>query len=58
MYEEDEEIATTKDDKTCQQCGLRQYNDICVNCNIPIIEEDEKEKTKDDDDDYDRRERR
>lgn len=57
MYEEDEEIATTTDDKTCQRCGLRQYNDICVNCNIPI-EDDEKEKTKDDDDDYDRRERR
>jgi hypothetical protein len=55
MYEEETEVENS-DDKTCQNCGLRQYTDVCVNCNIPI--EEEKEKTPDDDDEYDRRERR
>ena len=55
MYDEETED-TSGDDKTCQNCGLRQYTDIWTNCNIPI--EEEKEKTPDDDDEYDRRERR
>jgi len=55
MYNEEED--QNSDDKTCQNCGLRQYNNICANCGTPI-ETEEKEKTPDDDDEYDRRERR
>ena len=56
MYDENEE--TKQEDITCPFCGLRQYNDICARCGIPLKEEEEKEKTKDDDDEYDYRERR
>ena len=51
------EEETKEEDKTCPECGLRQYGDFCANCNV-LLENEEKEKTKDDDDEYDRRERR
>jgi len=54
---DDEEIIEKSDDKTCPQCGLRQYGDSCANCDV-LLENEEKEKTKDDDDEYDWRERR
>ena len=56
MYDQEKEEASN-DDNVCPQCGLRQYNKTCVNCEI-LIENEEKEKTKDDDDEYDWRERR
>ncbi len=62
MYEEenngiDEEQKS--DDKTCPQCGLRQYGSFCANCNIEIPEEEDLDKKKEDDyDEFDRRERR
>lgn len=55
MYDE-EETNEISDDKTCRTCGLRQYSDICANCDIPI--EEDKEKKKEDEDEYDYRERR
>ena len=58
MYEEEEEITEDNtEDKTCPQCGLRQYGDTCANCDV-LLENEEKEKTKDDGDEYDWRERR
>lgn len=57
MYEEEtEEI--NNDDKSCPGCGLRQYSDICANCNTQILEEENPEKKKEDEDEYDYRERR
>ncbi len=52
-----EEETMGSGDKTCPQCGLRQYGDFCANCEI-LLENEEKEKTKDDSDEYDYRERR
>ena len=58
MYEEEKETTEeNNEDKTCPQCGLRQYGDTCVNCDV-LLENEEKEKTKDDSDEYDWRERR
>ena len=57
MYDEEETNGEHKDDKVCPQCGLRQYGDICPNCEV-LLENEEKEKTKDDSDEYDYRERR
>ena len=58
MYEEEQEETKT-DDKTCKNCGLRQYGDTCINCNTPIEEEEDLDKKKEDEsDEYDYRERR
>ena len=58
MYDEEEETTEeNKDDKTCPQCGLRQYGDTCANCDV-LLENEEKEEKKDDADEYDWRERR
>jgi len=56
MDDEEEEIEQEENDKTCPQCGLRQYGKSCANCDTALDEEDKK---KDDDlDEYDWRERR
>lgn len=53
---DEEETEQEEGDKTCPQCGLRQYGESCANCDTPLDEEDKK---KDDDlDEYDWRERR
>ncbi|MFA6324846.1 MAG: hypothetical protein WCX46_01310 [Candidatus Paceibacterota bacterium] len=57
MYDEEEIIEEKRDDKVCPACGLRQYGDMCANCEV-LLENEEKEKTKDDSDEYDWRERR
>ncbi len=60
MYDEEENNDEQKsEDKTCPQCGLRQYGSFCANCNIEIEPEEDPDKKKEDDsDEYDRRERR
>ncbi len=42
-------------DPTCPRCGLRSYDDVCQNCNTPIISK--KEKEEEDDDNYNWREK-
>ncbi|MFA6274244.1 MAG: hypothetical protein WC662_03720 [Candidatus Paceibacterota bacterium] len=60
MYEEENLEEEKSDDKTCKLCGLRQYGNICANCETPIEEEEEDlDKKKEDEwDEYDYRERR
>ena len=48
MYEEDETNEEHSDDKTCPNCGLRQYNSICANCEIPIEQDEDPDKKKED----------
>ena len=58
MYEEETE-ETKSDDKTCPNCGLRQYGEVCANCETPIEEETDLDKKKEDDyDEYDWRDHR
>lgn len=45
-----------KTEPVCPSCGLRVYNEICPNCNTPIIAKENKED--EEDEDYDWRERR
>lgn len=59
MYEEETEGQSKSDDKTCQNCGLRQYNDVCANCATPIEEEVDLDKKHEDEyDEYDWRDHR
>lgn len=55
MHDEEETVEENADDKTCPQCGLRQYGETCANCDTPLEEDKKKE---DDLDEYDWRERR
>ncbi len=55
----DEEKEILNEDNTCPQCGLRQYSNFCVNCQIEIEDTPEEENKKEDDaDEYDWREKR
>lgn len=57
MAEENLEIKNK--DKVCPLCGLRQYGDICANCDTPIEEEVDLDKKQEDEyDEYDWRDHR
>lgn len=62
MFEEENEInqEETRDERNaCPQCGIRQYGNVCANCQTEIEPEEDPDKRKEDEyDEYDYRERR
>jgi DNA-directed RNA polymerase subunit RPC12/RpoP len=41
----------------CPECGLRSYNEVCVNCGTLIVNDKEDKEKEDEEEEYDWREK-